>query len=86
MYKFFVKELTDLVEKKTEIEVVFCSENGNHYSQMKQWCHTEFGRDRTFNREGRWYIGAGWSNNDVNYYAVRFYNAEDAMAFKLRWA
>ena len=62
-------------------EVTVSTKHPNSYAQMKHWCKIEFGNERTVNRSGRWWIGAGWNN----YLAFRFIDEADATAFKLRW-
>lgn len=79
MYDAFFDKLTAVV--KAEVEVTIQITDRDTYSQIKQWCFTEFGRERSINRSGRWWIGAEW--NDCH--AFRFENEVDAMAFKLRW-
>ena len=61
MYDAFFDTLTAVV--KAEVEVPIQIMDRDTYAQIKQWCLSEFGRERTIDRSGRWWIGAHWGDD-----------------------
>ena len=58
--------------------------NQTTYSQAKNWCHKELGKEGTPSDLRKWSIGYDYANYG-RVSGFLFQNEIDAMAFKLRW-